>query len=83
MFTTSPDTGADNWWLTLTSTVYRLWCKLRTDLLDQWQLHLPSSMDYDRARPGAHVLHVALPPRPKSSITLAALHWAQSHTGGS
>ena len=38
--------------ITLTSTVYRLWCKLRKDLMDQWQIHLPFSMDYDRARPG-------------------------------
>ena len=28
--------------------------------MDQWQIHLPISMDYDCARPGAHVLHVAL-----------------------
>ena len=46
--------------ITLTSTVYRPWCRLRKDLLDQSQLQLPFSMNYDRARPGAHVLHVAL-----------------------
>lgn len=43
--------------ITLTSTVYRLWCKLRKD---QWQLQLPFSMNYDRARPGAQHLRVTL-----------------------
>ena len=46
--------------ITLTSVLYRTWCRLRKGLLDQWQLELPHHMDYDRARPGATALHVAL-----------------------
>ena len=44
--------------ITLTSVLYRVWCRLRKPLLDQWQL--PASMDHDRARRGAQVLQVAL-----------------------
>lgn len=46
--------------ITLTSTLWRTWCRLRKPLLDQWQKTLPTAMDRDRARPGANVLHVAL-----------------------
>ena len=46
--------------ITLTSVLYRTWCRLRKPILDTWQLELPSTMDYDRARPGATALHVAL-----------------------
>ena len=46
--------------ITLTSTLWRLWRRLRKPLLDQWQQNLPPSMSHDRARPGANVLHVAL-----------------------
>ena len=46
--------------ITLTSVLYRVWCRLRKPLLDKWQRALPASMDHDRARPGAQVLQVAL-----------------------
>ena len=55
------------WWscfperpITLTSLLYRVWCRLRKPLLDAWQKHLPPAMNHDRARPGATVLYVAL-----------------------
>lgn len=38
--------------ITLTSVLYRTWCKMRKNLMDQWQTNLPHEMDYDRARPG-------------------------------
>ena len=59
--------------ITLTSVLYRTWCRLRKGLLDQWQLELPHHMDYDRARPGATALHVALERllRQESNKTLA------------
>ena len=59
--------------ITLTSVLYRTWCRLRKSMLDSWQLNLPSSMDYDRARPGATALHVALDRllRQESNKTLA------------
>ena len=44
----------------LTSVLYRTWRRLRKTILDTWQLELPRTMDYDRARPGATALHVAL-----------------------
>ena len=46
--------------ITLTSVLWRVWCRLRKPLLDEWQRTLPADMDHDRARPGACVLHVAL-----------------------
>ena len=46
--------------ITLTSLLYRVWCRLRKPLLDAWQKHLPPAMNHDRARPGATVLYVAL-----------------------
>ena len=46
--------------ITLTSTLYRLWCRLRKSLLDDWQANLPDQLNHDRARPGANVLQVAL-----------------------
>ena len=59
--------------ITLTSVLYRTWCRLRKSMLDSWQLNLPPSMDYDRARPGATALHVALERllRQESNKTLA------------
>ena len=59
--------------ITLTSVLYRTWCRLRKGMLDTWQLNLPPSMDYDRARPGATALHVALERllRQESNKTLA------------
>ena len=44
--------------ITLTSTLWRLWCRLRKPLLDQWQRSLPPTMSHDRARPGANVLYM-------------------------
>ena len=46
--------------ITLASILYRVWCRLRKPLLDEWQKQLPASMNHDRARPGAQVLYVAL-----------------------
>ena len=46
--------------ITLTSVLYRVWCRLRKPLLDEWQRNLPPHMNHDRARPGANVLQVAL-----------------------
>ena len=46
--------------ITLTSTLYRLWRRLRKPILDAWQEALPDFMNHDRARPGANVLQVAL-----------------------
>ena len=46
--------------ITLTSVLYRVWCKMRKPLMDAWQNNLPPAMNYDRARPGATALHVAL-----------------------
>ena len=46
--------------ITLTSLLYRVWCRLRKPLLDAWQQHLPPAMNHDRARPAATVLYVAL-----------------------
>ena len=34
--------------------------RLRKPLLDEWQKQLPATMNHDKARPGAHVLYVAL-----------------------
>ena len=42
------------------NTNYRVWCRLRKLLLDQWQHNLPDTMNHDRARPGANILEVAL-----------------------
>ena len=55
-----PKTSSKERPITLTSILYRVWCRLRKPLLDQWQRALPPSMDHDRARPGAQVLQVAL-----------------------
>ena len=33
--------------ITLTSVLYRVWCRMRKPLLDAWQQNLPPSMDYD------------------------------------
>ena len=57
--------------ITLTSTLWRLWCRLRKPLLDQWQQNLPSTMSHDRARPGANVLHVALERLLRQEVTKA------------
>ena len=46
--------------ITLTSCLYRVWCRYRKDLLTAWQNELPASFAYDKARPGFCVLDVAL-----------------------
>ena len=40
--------------ITLTSVLYRVWCRMRKPLLDEWQRSLPPSMDYDRAQTRGH-----------------------------
>ena len=35
--------------ITLTSTLWRVWCRMRKSLLDQWQQKLPPSMSHDKA----------------------------------
>ena len=55
-----PKTSTKERPITLTSLLYRVWCRLRKPLLDQWQKQLPVTMEHDRARPGAQVLQVAL-----------------------
>ena len=57
--------------ITLTSTLWRLWCRLRKPLLDQWQRLLPETMSHDKARPGANVLHVALARLLRQEVTKA------------
>ena len=57
--------------ITLTSTLWRVWCRLRKPLLDKWQQHLPASMNHDKARPGANVLHVALEQLLRQEVTKA------------
>ena len=57
--------------ITLTSTLWRVWCRLRKPLLDQWQQQLPQSMNHDKARPGANVLHVALERLLRQEVTKA------------
>ena len=60
MVVTLPKNAAKERPITLTSLLYRVWCRLRKPLLDEWQKQLPDTMNHDRARPGAHVLYVAL-----------------------
>ena len=55
-----PKTSTKERPITLTSLLYRVWCRLRKPVLDQWQKQLPPTMQHDRARPGAQVLQVAL-----------------------
>ena len=60
--------------VTLTSTLWRVWCRLRKPLLDRWQQQLPQSMNHDKARPGANVLHVALERLLRQEVTKARKH---------
>lgn len=46
--------------ITLTSVLYRVWRRMRKDILDEWQRNLPKQMDYDRARPGATANYMSL-----------------------
>ena len=55
--------------ITLTSCLYRLWCRCRQELLHAWQKDLPEKMHYDKARPGSNVLTVALKRLVKSEIS--------------
>ena len=57
--------------ITLTSMLWRVWCRLRKPLLDDWQKQLPEQMNHDKARPGANVLHVALARLLRQEITKA------------
>ena len=57
--------------ITLTSTPWRVWCRLRKPVLDQWQQQLPECMNHDKARPGANVLHVALERLLRQEVTKA------------
>ena len=57
--------------ITLTSMLWRVWCRLRKPLLDEWQKQLPDQMNHDKARPGANVLHVALARLLRQEITKA------------
>ena len=46
--------------IALTSAVYRFWCKMRGDLIKQWQSQLGGLMPWERAKPGSQCLHIAL-----------------------
>ena len=46
--------------IALTSSVYRFWCKMRGDLIKQWQSQLGGLMPWERAKPGSQCLHIAL-----------------------
>lgn len=43
--------------------------QIEEGLLDTWQVELPFNMNYDKARPGAQVLHVALARLIRQEIT--------------
>ena len=60
--------------ITLTSTMWRVWCRLRKPMLDRWQQQLPETMHHDKARPGANVLHVALERLLRQEVTKARKH---------
>ena len=57
--------------ITLASMLWRVWCRLRKPLLDDWQRQLPNKMNHDKARPGANVLHVALERLLRQEVTKA------------
>ena len=46
--------------ISLTSVLYRTWCKLRWDKLRQWQSTVGQRLPWERSVPGMQVLHVAL-----------------------
>ena len=46
--------------ISLTSVLYRTWCKLRWDKLKQWQCTIGTRLPWERSMPGTQVLHVAL-----------------------
>ena len=46
--------------ISLTSVLYRTWCKLRWDKLKHWQSTIGQRLPWERSMPGTQVLHVAL-----------------------
>ena len=46
--------------ISLTSVLYRTWCKLRWDKLKQWQNVVGQCLPWERSMPGMQVLYVAL-----------------------
>ena len=46
--------------ISLTSVLYRTWCKLRWDKLKHWQCNIGQRLPWERGVPGTQVLHVAL-----------------------
>ena len=46
--------------ISLTSVLYRTWCKLRWDKLKHWQSSIGQRLPWERSIPGTQVLHVAL-----------------------
>ena len=46
--------------ISLTSVIYRTWCRLRWDKLRQWQTTIGTRLPWERSLPGTQVLQVAL-----------------------
>ena len=46
--------------ISLTSVLYRTWCKLRWDKLKHWQCSVGHRLPWERSMPGTQVMHVAL-----------------------
>ena len=46
--------------ISLTSVMYRTWCRLRWDKLRQWQTTIGQRLPWERSLPGTQVLQVAL-----------------------
>ena len=46
--------------ISLTSVLYRTWCRLRWDKLRPWQCSIGHKLTWERSVPGTHVLQVAL-----------------------
>ena len=46
--------------ISLTSVLYRTWCRLRWDKLRPWQCSIGQKLTWERSVPGTHVLQVAL-----------------------
>ena len=46
--------------ISLTSVLYRTWCRLRWDKLRPWQTSIGQKLSWERSVPGTHVLQVAL-----------------------
>ena len=54
--------------ISLTSVLYRTWCKLRWDKLKQWQNVVGQRLPWERSMPGMQVLYVALMRLPKCEV---------------